>query len=160
MLGVCHDTVSRRSGHADKETEARADVPLASLLARKAEHALGDGSRNMNKISSSGAVADEIIDIEEFAKAGRAVPRERRYRIRIDRAHYVVDEPCPTGREILKLAGKAPAEFMLSQKFRGGEVKKIEPDERVDLTRPGVERFMTLPLDPTEGSTNAVAVRL
>lgn len=114
----------------------------------------------MNEADNVGAVADEIIDVEEFAKAGRVVPRERRYRIRIDREHYVVDAPCLTGREILKLAGKTPAEFMLSQKFRGGEVKKIEPDEKVDLTRPGVERFMTLPLDPTEGSTDAVAVRL
>jgi len=106
------------------------------------------------------AVADEIIDIEEFAKAGRPVPRDRRYRIRIDREHFVVDEPSLTGRQILKLAGKTPAEFMLSQKFRGGEVKKIEPDEKVDFTRPGVERFMTLPLDPTEGSGDAVAKRL
>ena len=105
-------------------------------------------------------LADEIVDIEEFAKSGRPVPRDRRYRIRIDREHFVVDEPCLTGREILKLVGKTPTEFMLSQKFRGGEVKKIEPDEKVDLTRPGVERFMTLPLDPTEGSTDAVAQRL
>lgn len=104
-------------------------------------------------------VVDEVIDVEEYAKAGRPVPRGRRYRIRVDRQHFVVDEPYLTGREILKLVGKTPAEFMLSQKFRGGEVKKIEPDEKVDLTRPGVERFMTLPLDPTEGSSDAVAKR-
>ncbi len=116
---------------------------------------------NQDQSDSVGtAVVDEIIDVEEFAKVGRPIPHDRRYRIRIDREHYVVDQPCLTGREILRLAGKTPAEFMLSQKFRGGEVKKIEPDERVDLTRPGVERFMTLPLDPTEGSRDATAKRL
>lgn len=99
----------------------------------------------------------EIIDVEEFAKAGRPVPPHRRYRIRIDRERFVVDQPSLTGREILRLVNKTPAEFMLSQKFRGGEVKKIGPDEHVDLTRPGVERFMTLPLDPTEGMTHDAA---
>lgn len=109
--------------------------------------------------AASTELAHEIIDVEEYAKAGRPVPDNCRYRIRVDRQHFVVDEPCLTGREILKLADKTPAEFMLSQKFHGGEVKKIEPDEKVDLTGPGVERFMTLPLDPTEGGTHADAKR-
>lgn len=39
----------------------------------------------------------------------------------------------------------------------GGQVKKIDADEKVDFTRPGVERFMTLPLDPTEGTCHDVA---
>ena len=104
-------------------------------------------------------LADEIVDVEEYAKSGRPVPNNCRYRIRVDRQHFVVDEPCLTGREILKLVDKTSAEFMLSQKFSGGEAKKIGPDEKVDLTRPGVERFMTLPLDPTEGSTHAIAKR-
>ena len=93
----------------------------------------------------------EVIDLEEFAKAGRTVPRCRRYRIRIDRERFVVETPSMTGREILGLVDKTPEEFMLSQKFCGGQVKRIAPDEVVDFTAPGVERFMTLPLDPTEG---------
>jgi hypothetical protein len=40
---------------------------------------------------------------------------------------------------------------MITQKLRGGEVKKIGLDEEADFTTPGVERFMTLPLDQTEG---------
>jgi hypothetical protein len=40
---------------------------------------------------------------------------------------------------------------MISQKLRGGQTKRIDLDERVDFTTPGVERFMTLPLDQTEG---------
>lgn len=102
----------------------------------------------------------ETIDIEEFAKAGRPVPHGCRYRIRIDRERFVVDEPCLTGAQILALVDKSPCEFMLSQKLRGGEVRKIGPDDKVDLTKPGVERFMTLPLDPTEGSDHAAATRL
>lgn len=103
-------------------------------------------------------VATEIIDIEEYAKSEREVPRHGcRYRIRIDRERFVVDEPCLTGAEILALVDKTPCEFLLSQKFRGGQVKKIDADEKVDFTRPGVERFMTLPLDPTEGTCHDAA---
>lgn len=109
---------------------------------------------------SNNQTVTETIDIEEFAKAGRPVPHGCRYRIRIDRERFVVDEPCLTGAQILALVDRSPSEFLLSQKLRGGEVRKIGPDDKVDLTKPGVERFMTLPLDPTEGSDHAVATRL
>lgn len=96
---------------------------------------------------------DEIVDLEEFAKANRKPPRARRYRIRIDKQHFVVEAQCLTGRELLQLAGKTPPErFMISQKLCGGQAKKIGLDEKADFTTPGVERFMTLPLDQTEGA--------
>ena len=111
----------------------------------------------MSDINQTGAITpdeldqDEIIDLEEYAKTKRSVPSGQRYRIRIDRQKYVVDVPCMTGREILRLAGKNAQEFMLSQKFCDGHVEKINPDTKVNFTKPGIERFMTLPLDPTEG---------
>jgi len=95
--------------------------------------------------------SDEIVDLEQFAKEDRTPPRSLRYRIRIDRERYVVQAPCLTGRELLALAGKKPAEFQLFQKFRGGEMEQVLPDAKVDFTRRGVERFVTLPLDQTEG---------
>ena len=94
----------------------------------------------------------DLIDLEQYAQVGRRPPRAPRYRIRIDRQYYVVAAPGLTGRELLQLAGKTPPEqYMISQKLRGGQTKRIDLDERVDFTTPGVERFMTLPLDQTEG---------
>ncbi len=93
----------------------------------------------------------ERIDIEEYAKEGKKVPKKRTYKIRIDREKYDVDVECMTGRELLILAGKTPDKFLINQKLKGGEVKKIGYDESVCFTKPGIERFMTLPLDPTEG---------
>ncbi len=93
----------------------------------------------------------EIIDVEEYAKAERHVPQHRHYRIRIDREKFVVCEPCMTGTEILALADKTPDKYLLSQKRRGGQAEPIEPDQKVDFTSPGIERFMTLPNDTTEG---------
>jgi len=95
---------------------------------------------------------EEVIDLEEYAKTGRKPPKAKRYRIRIDKNYYVVEVPAMTGRELLNLAGKTPAtNFMISQKFQGGEAKKLGYDEKADFTQPGIERFMTLPLDQTDG---------
>ncbi|MBL6446400.1 multiubiquitin domain-containing protein [Fulvivirga sp. 29W222] len=93
----------------------------------------------------------EIIDIEEFAKQGKAVPKQMDYKIRVDRVHYVVNVEYMTGKEILTLAGKNPFNrFQLNQKIKGA-VNKVDYDQKVDFTEHGVERFMTLPLDQTEG---------
>jgi len=98
----------------------------------------------------------EEEDLEAAAKAGVAPRRAKRYRFRVDRVHFVVEKPKITGREILLTAGKAPPErFLLTQKFAGGRAERVSQDEVVDLSKPGVERFMTLPLDQTEGSGDA-----
>lgn len=100
------------------------------------------------------AALDEIVDVEEYAKAGRTVPTgaRRRWRIRIDREKYVVDVPRMTGCGLLILAGKTPPDrFKILQKLHGGQMEEVGYDEYADFTPPGVERFVTLPLDQTEG---------
>ena len=95
---------------------------------------------------------DEPIDLEALAKAGHKPPKAKRYKIRIDRQYYIVQVSHMTGRELLVLAGKLPPEnFMISQKLCHGQAEKIGLDEVADFTTPGVERFMTLPLDQTDG---------
>lgn len=94
----------------------------------------------------------EEEDLEEAAKAGRPPRKALRYRLRVDRDHFVVTTPTLSGRQILTIAGKQPPErFLLTQKFTGGRAERVGLDEAVDLRRPGVERFMTLPKDQTEG---------
>lgn len=96
----------------------------------------------------------EIIDVESYAKSGRTPPAGQQYRIRVDKTQIVVETSTITGREILSRAGKVPPErYRLDQKLVGGRTVKIELTQVVDLTTPGVERFMTLPLDQTEGAT-------
>ena len=95
----------------------------------------------------------EELDIEEFSKMhGGKPPKARRYRIRIDREKYTVEVSEMTGQQILELAKKLPPEnWLLNQKMKGGHVRAIAPSALVDFTEPGVERFMTLPKDQTEG---------
>lgn len=95
----------------------------------------------------------DVIDIEEHSKTGKQAPSAAKYRIRIDKSRYEVSKQTITGRELLNLAGKQPVErFAVYQKRKGGGTERIALDESVDLRTPGLERFVTLPLDQTEGA--------
>jgi hypothetical protein len=93
-----------------------------------------------------------IIDLELYAREGNKPVKGVHYRIRVDKQYFTVKQDEMTGREILEIAGRNPPErFRLDQKMHGGATKKIELTDVVDFTTPGIERFMTLPLDQTEG---------
>jgi len=94
---------------------------------------------------------EELIDLEEWAKAGKTPKKAKVYRIRIDKEKFDVKAPSMTGREILALVNKTPEKYMLSQKIRGGAPMPIEPGTTVHFDIPGIERFQTLARDPTEG---------
>lgn len=94
---------------------------------------------------------EELIDLEEWVKAGKKPKPAKVYRIRIDQEKKDVQVASMTGREILALVGKTPQTHLLSQKLRGGVVKPVGDDEVVRFDQAGVERFQTLALDPTEG---------
>lgn len=97
---------------------------------------------------------ENYIDLEDFSKEnpGKGPEKGKKYKIKVDREKYKVDVESMKGEEILKLAGKEPINrYQLNQKFRHGQVKKVGYDEIVDFTAPGIERFMTIPLDQTEG---------
>ena len=107
---------------------------------------------NENKKENS---AEELIDIEEFAKAGKPVPPGKKYRIRVDKENFTVDTSTIKGREILGLVGKSPDKYNLYQHIRGEKPKLVGADETVDLTAPGVERFSTMKIENTEGEERA-----
>jgi len=96
--------------------------------------------------------ANEIIEIETYVKKGEKPPKGRKYKIRIDNEKYVVKTEEMTGRQLLDLADKNPVDqFAIFQRLKGGQTLKIEFDDVVSFLTPGIERFMTLPLDQTEG---------
>lgn len=98
-------------------------------------------------------VVHEELDIEEFEKKSRGQckkPRARRFRIRINRKHFVVEKECMTGEEIERLAGCDPHKTLLQQVVCGRKVP-VGNDEKVCFSAPGVERFITIPTDCTEG---------
>jgi hypothetical protein len=99
---------------------------------------------------ADGPVFVTCFDIESHCDGGEGPPRAGAYAIRIDDKRYVVRAKSLTGREILKLAGKNSTEWLLNQKIRKQFVP-IAPDQVVDFTACGVERFTTLPNEQSEG---------
>lgn len=105
---------------------------------------------------STGTEAEvDEIELEAFAQkvnGKEKPPKAKKYVIRIDKVKYTVEVPSMTGRQILTLAEKTPPEqYKLTEKMHGGAAKTIGLDETVDFTEAGVERFMTLKRDQTEG---------
>lgn len=104
----------------------------------------------MNPSKSQDAV--EIEDISKAAAEGRLHRPAQKYRVRIDKDNYDFDTSTVTGRTLLDRAGKTPVErWELHMRLTGNQRRLIKSDETVDLTTPGLERFVTLPLDQTEG---------
>ena len=98
------------------------------------------------------AILDEIINLEEYAKLGKRPPLAKGYRFKVNAESYVVHDPTPTGLEVLTVAGLLPAkEYTLRVKLAGEQPRKVGLDEKIDLRRPGVEKFKALPRDQTEG---------
>ena len=80
-----------------------------------------------------------------------AVP-DQHFKVQIDKDFFEAPVPLMTGRELLELADKKPAErFAIYLKAKGGQPDRLDLDEKIDLGKPGIERFVTLPLDQTEG---------
>jgi hypothetical protein len=92
------------------------------------------------------------IDIEQYSKEGKTVPKGHHYIIIVDQTKYKTDKECMTGKEILLLAGKTPPEkFQLQARLCDKKVRRIALDQVVCFTELCIERFMTMPLDSQEG---------
>ena len=77
---------------------------------------------------------------------------DQHYKVQIDKDFFEAPVPRMSGRELLELAGKKPADhYAIYLKVKGGQPERINLDEKIDLSKSGVERFVTLPLDQTEG---------
>lgn len=77
----------------------------------------------------------------------------KKFIIFIDKVKFETEQAIWTGAQLLQLASKNPAEFQLFLKEPGGKLDEIKADQEVDLRDPGVEKFVTLPLDQTEGES-------
>jgi hypothetical protein len=102
--------------------------------------------KNLNPSAAQGA--DEIIDLESYAKSGKQPPIGKKYRVKIDNDYFVFDHHIVTGKEILEKAGKIPVEcHSLYQKFKHGDFDKVGMTDKVDLLKPGIEHFVVKPAE-------------
>jgi hypothetical protein len=85
----------------------------------------------------------EIVEIEEYVREGRPVPKARMYRYRVNKQKFDTDKEEITGAEILERAGLVPVkDYRLRKKRRHGPPEEVKPEEIVHLREHGVERFV------------------
>lgn len=101
---------------------------------------------------------DEIIDIEWCFKNQRTPPHGRKYRYKVDDKYFVTHRHEISGKQILESAGKSPKEYILREKIHGSYIT-IEPDQIVDLTKHGIEKFKTIKNERTDGETKEKSLR-
>ena len=102
--------------------------------------------------SNDGSTHGDPIDIEGCGKHGRRPPKGHKYRIRIDGQKHLVEAEKVTGAEILGLVAKNADEWALNQKLKGGKRERIKPNDVVDISQLGVERFETVRRQAQQGS--------
>lgn len=123
-------------------------IPLGrQILATAGVEARGDYS--LLAILPSGDFEDIRLD-EVFDLRRRGVEQflafhtDREFKLTLDDRQLAWGKPAISGSALYKLAnvGNDQAVFL---EVRGGEDKLIVPEEMIDLTAPGIERFITAP---------------
>jgi len=98
-------------------------------------------------------IDEGIEDIEAAVRAGRQPRPHGPYRLQVgnERLEFrpmVIEDPVPTGLQILELAGARPAdENLVFQLLKNGLLEELRPDETTDLRTKGIERFLVFRSD-------------
>jgi hypothetical protein len=70
------------------------------------------------------------------------------YKVKIDDVKHIIDDPQPTGRQLLDKAVKRPVEeFVIFVFLDNGLMEEISLDETIDLRKRGIEKFITFKTD-------------
>lgn len=96
----------------------------------------------------STVIEEGVEDVEEAVAAGRPVRDHGPYLIKVGDAQLdyrtiVMDQPAPTGRQILVALGDEPiAEYVLFRVLADGLMEQVELEEHTDLRSAGAEKFL------------------
>lgn len=95
----------------------------------------------------------EVEDLQEAVSKGKPVREHGPYRVLFgndDLTYFpaVIDDPVPTGHQLLEAAGVHPViEYQVFQLLRNGLLEQLRPDETTDLRSSGVEKFLVFHSD-------------
>tara|TARA_R110002110_G_scaffold12718_3_gene60905 strand:+ start:75778 stop:76944 length:1167 start_codon:yes stop_codon:yes gene_type:complete len=107
----------------------------------------------MNDVTSPNEARVERENIALCRQEGRPLPVAEHYLIQVldpsgQGTLVEIDDPVPTGRQILGAAGKTPAENHLLLLFDDkGELEAVDLDDTVDVYQRGVEQFFAFDSD-------------
>ncbi len=104
---------------------------------------------NINKDNSAGASTENQHG--NNSNPDRPSPHEL-YKFMVKNQMFETTERIVTGRQICEIAGLIPPEkYKLDVKLKGGKYEEVGLDKSVDLSKSGVEKFVYITRDQTEG---------
>lgn len=131
-----------------RTVEVADPVPLGrQILTAAGVDARGDYS--LFAILPLGDFEDIRLD-ESFDLRGRGVEKfvafhsDREFKLTLDGRQITWGKPAISGSDLYKLANLSSVQAVFLE-VRGGEDQLIAPQEAIDLTAPGIERFITAP---------------
>lgn len=131
-------------------------VPLGrQILAAAGAHPVDDYS--LLALLPGGDFEDVRLD-EQFDVRGRGIERfvmfstDRLYKFAIDQHQKEWGKPIISGKVLRALASLQPG-YALYQEVRGGQDIEIADTDLIDLSKPGIERFISVIKETTEGLT-------
>jgi len=95
----------------------------------------------------------EAEDIQSCVRDGRPVRHNGPYKIavgneRLEYASVVIDDPVPSGRQILLVSGCKPVEeYLIFKMLKNGDLEELRLEETTDLRAAGIERFLVFHSD-------------
>jgi hypothetical protein len=82
-------------------------------------------------------------------------------KIQVDREVFTSTLSTVSGSQILELANRKPhTDYHLYQKLKGNQVAKVEYEQQIDLTDPGIERFVSQKKSHADGEQNKFKIQL
>ena len=100
------------------------------------------------KTTDPGPALGFTDDLEKAALEGVHLCPDGGLRVRINDNRFVIEDPVPTGRQLLQAAGLTPVErYVLLLRLPDGDLESIRLDETVELRQRGVERFFAFETD-------------
>jgi hypothetical protein len=160
--GHGHSLESYRILLADEQLEFR-DIFVSDPVPTGRQILHAAGVREVEEFSlfailPSGDFEDIRLD-ETYDLRGRGAEKfvlfrtDREFKFFVDGKEERWGKPFVSGLALKKLANVPPEKYNVYQEVRGGQDILIRNHELVDLSKPGVERFITLICDTTEGLT-------
>lgn len=101
------------------------------------------------KVQISDPGLERFVTIPKEATDGDNTPKK--YKYKVDKKMLETESEYLTGVEILNAAEYSVKDYYLKQIIKGQPVN-IEPNQTVQMSDPGMERFVTIPKEATDGS--------
>jgi hypothetical protein len=151
---------SERGGFQVRIDEQTYTMPSPEPTGRELLAKVGRNPAEFFLVFAVAGQPDQVVELDEpfdLRPQGTEffilVSRERRFPIQVDEQNFTVKGPFITGAKLLGLVGKDSETHFVTQVLVDTDDIVIGPDQRVDLTQPGRERF-TVVVKPCEVIVN------